>query len=201
MAVRGTWRGLARSSEARYLGVRLHGRIRETAHAIGTLGTVALAATMAGGGDYGEVRVPGGAEAVSFWERLVDASPSDPGRFVERLFARSSGRVAQAYHMVSRLPERQQRFVLGSWRADERNRRRGSDSRRRAGRVLRQRRACVYGPGPGSVRVLLGCGRQLRATYRACRGPLSRRWAAGTRHAGSRAPGGALLGERRPWVR
>ena len=73
----------------------------------------------------GEVRVPGGAEAVSFWERLVDASPSDPERFVERLFARSSGRVAQAYHMVSRLPERQQRFVLGSWRADERNRRRG----------------------------------------------------------------------------
>ena len=100
---------------------------------------------MAGGGDYGEVRVPGGAEAVSFWERLVDASPSDPGRFVERLFARSSGRVAQDYHMVSRLPERQQRFVLGSW--------------------------------------------------------LSRRWAAGTRHAGSWAPGGALLGERRPWVR
>ena len=38
---------------------------------------------------------------------------------------RSSGRVAQAYHMVSRLPDPQQRFVLGSWRADERNRRRG----------------------------------------------------------------------------
>ena len=73
----------------------------------------------------GEVRVPGGAEAVPFWERLVDASPTDPERFVERLFARSSGRVAQAYHMVSRLPERQQRFVLGSWRADDRNRRRG----------------------------------------------------------------------------
>ncbi len=73
----------------------------------------------------GEVRVPGGAEAVPFWERLVDASPTEPERFVERLFSRSSGRVAQAYHMVSRLPEPQQRFVLGSWRADERNRRRG----------------------------------------------------------------------------
>lgn len=77
-----------------------------------------------------EVRVPGGAEAVPFWERLVDASPTDPDRFVERLFSRSSGRVAQAYHMVSRLPERQQRFVLGSWRADERNRRRGVDELR-----------------------------------------------------------------------
>ena len=73
----------------------------------------------------GEVRVPGGAEALPFWERLVDASPTEPERFVERLFSRSSGRVAQAYHMVSRLPEPQQRFVLGSWRADERNRRRG----------------------------------------------------------------------------
>ena len=73
----------------------------------------------------GEVRVPGAAEAVPFWERLVDASPAEPERFVERLFSRSSGRVAQAYHMVSRLPERQRRFVLGSWQADERNRRRG----------------------------------------------------------------------------
>lgn len=73
----------------------------------------------------GEVRVPGGAGAVEFWERLVDAFPTEPERFVERLFSRSSGRVAQAYHMVSRLPEPQQRFVLGSWRADERNRRRG----------------------------------------------------------------------------
>ena len=78
----------------------------------------------------GEVRVPGGAEAVAFWERLVDASPADPERFVERLFSRSSGRVAQAYDMVSRLPEPQQRFVLGSWRADERNRRRGVDELR-----------------------------------------------------------------------
>ena len=78
----------------------------------------------------GEVRVPGGAEAVAFWERLVDASPTDPEQFVERLFSRSSGRVAQAYHMVSRLPEPQQRFVLGSWRADERYRRRGVDELR-----------------------------------------------------------------------
>ena len=73
----------------------------------------------------GVVQVPGGAGAVPFWERLIDASPTDPERFVDRLFARSSGRVAQAYHMVSRLPERQQRFVLGSWRTDARDRQRG----------------------------------------------------------------------------
>ena len=73
----------------------------------------------------GEVQVPGGAGAVPFWERLVGASPTEPERFVDRLFTRSSGRVAQAYHLVSRLPERQQRFVLGSWRADARDRRRG----------------------------------------------------------------------------
>ena len=79
----------------------------------------------------GVVQVPGGDGAVPFWERLVDASPADPERFVERLFSRSSGRVAQAYHMVSRLPERQQRFVLGSWRTDARDRQRGQAEFRR----------------------------------------------------------------------
>ena len=73
----------------------------------------------------GEVRVPGGAEAVPFWERLVGAAPSDPERFVGRLFTRSSGRVAQAYHLVAGLSEPQQRFVLGSWRTDPRDRQRG----------------------------------------------------------------------------
>ena len=73
----------------------------------------------------GEVRAPGGAEAVPFWERLVGAAPSDPERFVGRLFTRSSGRVAQAYHLVAGLSEPQQRFVLGSWRTDPRDRQRG----------------------------------------------------------------------------
>ena len=73
----------------------------------------------------GEVQVPGGAEAVAFWEQMVGAAPSDSERFMDRLFERSSGRVAQAYHMVSGLPARQQRFVLGSWHMDARDRRRG----------------------------------------------------------------------------
>lgn len=97
--------------------------------------------------DDGEVRVPGGAEAVSFWERLVDASPSDPERFVERLFSRSSGRVAQAYHMVSRLPERQQRFVLGSWRMDARDRRRGQAELQRILERLPQPASVFGNPG------------------------------------------------------
>ena len=71
------------------------------------------------------VRAPGGASAVSFWERLVDASVDDPERFVERLFERSSGRVAQAYDLVARLPDRHRQFVLGAWRPDARDRRRG----------------------------------------------------------------------------
>ena len=73
----------------------------------------------------GEIRVPGGDGAVSFWEGLVDAPVTDPERFVDRLFSRSSGRVAHFYHLVSRLPERHQRFVLGAWRPDNRDRRRG----------------------------------------------------------------------------
>ncbi len=89
-----------------------------------------------------EVRVPGGGGAVPFWEGLVGAPPTDPERFVDRLFARSSGRVAQAYHLVSRLPERQQRFVLGSWRTDARDRRRGLATRRAGaprGRTVQRR--------------------------------------------------------------
>ena len=73
----------------------------------------------------GEVRVPGGAEAAPFWERLVDASPSDPERFVQRLFRDSAGHVAHAYHLASQLPGRQRRFILGAWQADARDRQRG----------------------------------------------------------------------------
>ncbi len=95
----------------------------------------------------GEVQVPGGAGAVPFWERLVDASPADPERFVERLFSRSAGRVAQAYHMVSRLPERQQRFVLGSWRTDARDRQRGQAELRRILDRLPQPASVFANPG------------------------------------------------------
>lgn len=95
----------------------------------------------------GEVQVPGGAGAVPFWERLVDASPADPARFVERLFSRSSGRVAQAYEMVSRLPERQQRFVLGSWRTDARDRQRGQAELQRILERLPQPPSVFANPG------------------------------------------------------
>ena len=95
----------------------------------------------------GEVQVPGGPGAIPFWERLVDASPDDPERFVERLFSRSSGRVAQAYEMVSRLPERQQRFVLGSWRTDARERQRGQAELQRILERLPQPASVFANPG------------------------------------------------------
>ena len=95
----------------------------------------------------GQVQVPGGAGAVPFWERLIDASPADPERFVERLFSMSSGRVAQAYQMVSRLPERQQRFVLGSWRTDARDRRRGQAELQRILERLPQPASVFANPG------------------------------------------------------
>ena len=95
----------------------------------------------------GVVQVPGGAGAVPFWERLIDASPTDPERFVDRLFSRSSGRVAQAYYMVSRLPERQQRFVLGSWRTDARDRRRGQAELQRILERLPQPASVFANPG------------------------------------------------------
>ena len=95
----------------------------------------------------GEVQVPGGAGAVPFWERLVDASPDDPERFFEGLFSRSSGRVAQAYQMVSRLPERQQRFVLGSWRTDARDRQRGQGELQRILERLPQPASVFANPG------------------------------------------------------
>lgn len=95
----------------------------------------------------GEVQVPGGAGAVPFWERLVDASPAEPERFIERLFSRSSGRVAQAYQMLSRLPERQQRFVLGSWRTDARDRQRGQAELQRVLERLPQPASVFANPG------------------------------------------------------
>ena len=73
---------------------------------------------------HGEVRVPGGAGAVAFWEGLVDAPVTDPERFLDRLFERSSARVAHAYDLVSRLPDSHQRFVLGAWQPSARDRRR-----------------------------------------------------------------------------
>ena len=76
----------------------------------------------------GEVRVPGGDDAAAFWEGLVDASVTEPERFVDRLFERSSARVAHAYDLVSRLSDRHRRFVLSAWQANARDRRRGRET-------------------------------------------------------------------------
>ena len=115
--------GLAALDEETLAWLQRHPR------ALSRLGRKPLAAFARFGGDLqvrdDTVRVPGGAAAVPFWERLVGASVTDPERFVERLFERSSGRVAHAYHLVARLPELHQRFVLGAWQADARERRRG----------------------------------------------------------------------------
>ena len=95
----------------------------------------------------GEVRVPGGSEAVPFWRRLVGADPTDPERFVDRLFARSSGRVAQMYHLVAHLPARQQRFLIGAWWPSDGDRRRNSAALRRVLARLPPPEPVFAGPG------------------------------------------------------
>ena len=71
----------------------------------------------------GAVQAPGGATALAFWEALVGVPPADSERFVDRLFA--SERVAAAFDLVSRLPERSRRFVIGAGQPDRRDWRRG----------------------------------------------------------------------------
>lgn len=95
----------------------------------------------------GEVRVPGGSEAAAFWRRLVGADPADPERFVDRLFARSSGRIAQMYHLAAHLPERQRRFLIGAWRPSDGDRRRNSATLRRVLERLPPPESVFAGPG------------------------------------------------------
>ena len=68
----------------------------------------------------GAVQAPGG---TAFWEALVGAPVTEPERFVDRLFA--SEQVANAYDLVSRLPEPSRRFVTGAGQPDSRDWRRG----------------------------------------------------------------------------
>ena len=68
----------------------------------------------------GAVQAPGGA---AFWEALVGAPVTEPERFVDRLFA--SEQAANAYDLVSRLPEPSRRFVTGAGQPDSRDWRRG----------------------------------------------------------------------------
>ena len=68
----------------------------------------------------GAVQAPGGA---AFWEALVGVPVTEPGRFVDRLFA--SEQAANAYDLVARLPEASRRFVTGAGEPDARDWRRG----------------------------------------------------------------------------
>ena len=121
----------------------------------------------------GEVRVPGGAEVAPFWERLVDASRSDPERFVQRLFRDSAGHVAHAYHLASQLPERQRRFILGAWQTEARDRQRGSGvAGARGGQVAaarpgvrrsRPRQSCSGSSRSGRIRLRRSARRGHRA--------------------------------------
>ena len=119
----------------------------------------------------GEVRVPGGDGAAAFWEGLVDASVADPERFVDRLFERSSARVAHAYDLVSRLPDRHRRFVLGDWQANARDRRRGRESLWRVLEGLPLPEARFAGAASGQLTELRcrGVGGRRRAGARAAR--------------------------------
>lgn len=73
---------------------------------------------------HGHVRVPGGSEAAAVWEDLVGERVSTPDRFGRALFSRDAGRLAYLFHTVAALDEPQQRFALGLWMPDLRDRRR-----------------------------------------------------------------------------
>jgi hypothetical protein len=68
----------------------------------------------------GAVMAPGGA---AFWEALVGVPVTEPERFMNRLFA--SEQAANAYDLVTRLPESSRRFVTGAGQPDPRDWRRG----------------------------------------------------------------------------
>ncbi len=68
----------------------------------------------------GAVQAPGGA---AFWEALVGVPVTEPERFVDRLFA--SEQAANAYDLMTRLPETSRRFVTGAGQPDSRDWRRG----------------------------------------------------------------------------
>jgi hypothetical protein len=60
------------------------------------------------------VQVPGGQDAVPIWESLVDASVSDPARFILNLLERHDGRLAYFYATVAAADLRRQAFLLGA---------------------------------------------------------------------------------------
>ncbi len=61
----------------------------------------------------GRVAVPGGDEAAPLWETAVGEKTSRPGRFLQKLVTRDSGRLFFFYDSVDRLDSARQRFALG----------------------------------------------------------------------------------------
>jgi hypothetical protein len=71
----------------------------------------------------GHVQVPGGSEGVAVWEDLVGERIAPADRFGRALFGRDDGRLAYLYHTVAVLDGPRQRFALGLWMPDVRERR------------------------------------------------------------------------------
>lgn len=63
----------------------------------------------------GRVLPPGGPEAVSLWEAILDEKATDIAGFVRALFTKDGGRLAYLYDTVEHLDPARQRFALGLW--------------------------------------------------------------------------------------
>ena len=62
----------------------------------------------------GELVVPGGPPALSFWEDVVGASPREPARFIASLLQKDEGKLLAYYHLVARLRVPNQQFLTRS---------------------------------------------------------------------------------------
>lgn len=61
----------------------------------------------------GRVVVPGGDEAVAWWEALAGASVSAPDLFIERVLSERGGRLAYFYALLDAIEPARARFVIG----------------------------------------------------------------------------------------
>jgi hypothetical protein len=66
----------------------------------------------------GRVLAPGGEPAAPLWEAVVGESLTAPDRFVPRLFAEQSGRLAYLFDTVASLDAPNAAFALGLWMVD-----------------------------------------------------------------------------------
>ena len=67
----------------------------------------------------GRVVPPGGPEAVTLWESVLEAPVSSPERFLRALYGEFQGRLAYLYDTLAQLPEPNRRFALGLWVPDD----------------------------------------------------------------------------------